>query len=143
MGLLHEERIIETLKLNPDIKGIRILTTSKNFEERYEGSISSFFRCLKNGLGSFQSISNRKFFKNLSGCYFTLEDSKDFEIIILYDSSISELNRVQVITRIRKLLGLSITVEFGDFETYESRIREMVGIVRKTQTFGNFYFSGK
>jgi hypothetical protein len=143
MGLLHEQRIIETLKLNPDIKGIRILTTSKNFEERYEGSISYFFRCLKNGLGSFQSISNRKFFKNLSGCYFTLEDSNEFEIIILYDSSISKLNRIQVVTRIRKLLGLGITVEFGDFETYESRIREMVGIVRRTQTFGNFYFSGK
>ena len=143
MALLHEQRIIDTLKLNPDIKGIRILTTSKNFEERYEGSISSFFRCLKNGLGSFRSISNRKFFKNLSGCYFTLEDSNEFEIIILYDSSISKLNRIQIVTRIRKLLGLGITVEFGDFETYESRIREMVGIVRKTQTFGNFYFSGK
>ena len=143
MALLLENRIIDTLKLNPYIKGIRILTTSKNFEERFEGSISFFFRVLKNGLNSVHSITNRQFFKNLSGCYFTLEDSKEFEIIIFYDSSISELNRVQVITRIRKLLGLSITVEFGDFEKYESRIREMVGIVRKTQTFGNFYFSGK
>ena len=69
MALLHEQLIIGTLKLNPYIKGIRILTTSKNFEERFEGSVSFFFRVLKNGLNSFQSISNRKFFKNLSGNY--------------------------------------------------------------------------
>ena len=66
-----------------------------------------------------------------------------FEIIILYDSSISHLNQNQIVIRIKKLLGLNTQIEFGDFETYESRIKEMVGIVRKTQTFGNFYFKEK
>jgi hypothetical protein len=49
------------------------------------------------------------------------------------------LNRLQVITRLKKLLGLDIQVNFGGFDQFEPRIREMVGIKRKTQTFGNYY----
>ena len=143
MPLIKEQRIIDSLKSNPNMKAIRILTTTKNFENRFEGSISLFFRTLKNGLNSFQSISNRDFFKNLSGCYFSLEDTNNFEIIILYDSSLSKLNKLQVITRIKKLLGIEIEIEFGDFDQYESRIKEMIGIVRKSQTFGDFYFKAK
>jgi len=140
MPLIKEERIIDTLKANPNIKAIRVLTTSKNFDKRFDGSISFFFKKLKNGKNSFQSLSNREFFKNLSGCYFSLEEIEKFEIIILYDSSISNLNHLQVTTRIKKLLGIEIEIEFGDFGQYESRIREMLGVVRKTQAFGNFYF---
>ena len=140
MPLIKEERIIDSLKANPNIKAIRILTTSDNFYKRFNGNISLFFKTLKNGLNSFQSVSNRQFFKNLSGCYFSIESKEIFEIIILYDESITKLNWLQVVTRIKKLLGIGIEIEFGDFKTYESRIKEMIGIVRKTQTFGDFYF---
>ena len=64
-----------------------------------------------------------------------------FEIIIVYDTSVNTLNQTQVITRLRKLLGLDIQVNFGEFEQFEPRIREMVGIKRKTQPFGNYYKS--
>jgi hypothetical protein len=37
------------------------------------------------------------------------------------------------------MLGFDIQTEFGSFEQFEVRIRQMVGIVRKTQTFGHWY----
>jgi hypothetical protein len=141
MALIKEQRIIDILSSNINIRAIRVLTDTDNFEKRFEGSISLFFRTLKNSMNSVGSISNRSFFKNLSGCYFSLEETKTFEIIILYDSSISKLNTTQVIIRIKKLLGLNTQIQFGDFSDYETRIREMIGIVRKTQTFGDFYFN--
>lgn len=141
MPLLKEQKLIDTIKSNPKIKAIRIVTSANNFEKRFEGSISLFFRNLKNGLNSLNGISNREYFKNLSGCYFSLEETEIYEIIILYDSSISELNQRQVIIRIKKLLGLDVKIEFGGYADYSDRIKEMIGIVRKTQTFGDFYFN--
>lgn len=141
MRLIKEQKLLDTLKSNPHIKAIRVLTTSKNFNKRFEGSISLFFRTLKNGLNSLNGVPNREFFKHLSGCYFSLEETENFEIIILYDSSITQLNHNQVIIRIKRLLGIDITIEFGDFADYEDEIKKMVGIVRKTQTFGDFYFN--
>jgi hypothetical protein len=88
-------------------------------------------------------VSNRDYFKNLSGCYFSLEETETFEIIILYDANLNPINKLQAAIRIKKLLGLNIDIEFGDFLDYENRIREMIGIVRKTQTFGDFYFNQK
>lgn len=66
-------------------------------------------------------------------------DGIDFEIIIIYDDTINELNRIQVITKLRKLLGFDIQIDFGSFDQFDVRIRQMVWIVRKTQTFGDWY----
>ena len=143
MPLLKEQRLIDIIQSNPDIKSIKIVTTSNNFEKRFEGSIALFFRNLKNGLNSLNGVSNREYFKNLSGCYFSLDESNLFEIIILYDSSISQINQMQVVIRIKKLLGIDVLVEFGNYLDYADRIKEMIGIVRKTQTFGDFYFNQK
>jgi hypothetical protein len=139
--LIKEQKIIDKIKSNPNIKAIRVITTSINFDKRFEGSIAFFFRNLKNGLNSLAGVSNREYFKNLSGCYFSLDESEIFEIIILYDSSITQLNQNQTIIRIKKLLGIDVLIEFGEYLDFEDRIKEMIGIVRKTQTFGNFYFN--
>lgn len=141
MPLIKEQKLIDSIKSNPNIKAIRVLTSSENFQRRFKGSISYFFRNLKNGLNSIGGVSNRDFFRNLSGCYFSLEEVNSFEIIILYDSSVKELNHSQVIIRIKKLLGLDTSIKFGDYSEYANRIKEMIGIVRKTQTFGDFYFN--
>lgn len=138
---MKHQKLIDRLRANPNMKAIRVLTTTDNFERRFDGSISFFFRKLKNSKNSIGSLTNRTFFKNLSGCYFSLEETDLFEIIILYDSSLSQLNQTQIVIRIKKLLGLNTQIEFGDFNAYESRIKEMIGIVRKTQTFGDFYFN--
>ncbi len=143
MPLIKEQKLIDTIRSNPNMKAIRVITTSENFEKRFDGSISFFFRTLKNGLHSLNGVSNRDYFKNLSGCYFSLEETETFEIIILYDANLNPINKLQAAIRIKKLLGLNIDIEFGDFLDYENRIREMIGIVRKTQTFGDFYFNQK
>jgi len=141
MPLIKEQQLLSTLEKTPNLKAIRILTTSENFERRFDGSISFFFKKLKNSLSSIGGLSNREYFKGLSGCYFTLEESDNFEIIILYDSAVTNLNRIQVFARIKKLLGLNTKIELGDYFDYSDRIKQMVGIVRKTQTFGDFYFN--
>ncbi len=141
MPLAKEQRIINILKNNQNISAIQIITTSDNFHRRFQGSFSLFFRKLKNGLNSFQSVSNRIYFKNLSGCYFSLDNTKDVEIIILYDSSVSHLNQLQIKTRIKKLLGIEAEISLGFYNDYSNRIIEMAGIVRESQTFGSWYFN--
>jgi hypothetical protein len=92
-------------------------------------------------LNSFQWISNREYFKNLLGCYFSFAGTETIEIIVLYDSSRSNhLNHIQIKTRIKKLLGLNTDIELGDYNQFSERILEMISIERKTQTFGEFYF---
>jgi hypothetical protein len=61
MSLLKEQRILNTLKENKNNQVIQVITTNQNFEERFNGSISLFFRSLKNGLYSFNGVSNREY----------------------------------------------------------------------------------
>jgi hypothetical protein len=137
------QSLIESFQNHENLKGIRIIAKTKNFGKRVDSSMSYFFKQLKNSQQSIQGKTNRKFFKDLSGCYFSLEEIEKCEIIILYDSSLSNLNQLQVTIRIKKILGIDTEVEFGDFDHYENRIKEMLGIERKIQTFGNFYFKRK
>ena len=106
MPLLTDQRTLIKLKDNEHLEAIQVKTTTENFNERFDGSISQFFKTLKNGLNSFNGVSNREYFKGISGAYFSLSDGEEFEIIIIYDSSIKKLNQLQVITRLKKLLGL-------------------------------------
>ena len=138
MSPIQAQNILEDLKDRNNLQAIQIKTSSNNFNNRFKG-VSSMFRVMKNSLHSMQGISNRTYFKGLSGIYFSECNDNDFEIIIIYDTSLNKLNRIQVISRLRKMLGFYIQSEFGSFEQFEVRIRQMVGIVRKTQTFGNWY----
>jgi hypothetical protein len=139
MSLIQAKSILDTLKENKNLKVIQIITTNQNFENRFQGSISLFFRSLKNGLYTFQGVSNREYFRGISGVYYSLENLDRFEIIIVYDATNKSLNHIQVVTRLRKLLGFDIEVNFGLFEDFEPRINEMISVRRKTQTFGDYY----
>ena len=141
MPLLKDQYTLTKLKDNQNLEAIQVKTTTDNFNERFDGSISYFFKTLKNGLNSFNGVSNREYFKGISGAYFSLADSEEFEIIIIYDTSIKKLNPLQVSTRLKKLLGMNIEISYGTFDDFSSRIIEMLGIVRKTQTFGHYYSS--
>ena len=143
MSLHKEQNLISTLRNNKNLQIIQVITTNQNFEKRFNGSISHFFRSLKNGLYSYQGVSNREYFKGISGVYFSLEDKELFEIIIVNDTSYKTLNKIQVITRLKKLLGFDIQVNLGIFDEYEPRIREMIGIKQRTQTFGDYYTKNK
>jgi hypothetical protein len=140
MSLIQAKSILNTLKENKNLQVIQIITTNQNFENRFQGSISLFFRSLKNGLYTFQGVSNREYFRGISGVYYSLENLDRFEIIIVYDGTNKYLNQIQVVTRLRKLLGFDIEVNFGLFEDFEPRIDEMISVRRKTQTFGDYYY---
>ena len=141
MSLIQAKSILDTLKENKNLQVIQIITTNQNFENRFQGSISLFFRSLKNGLYTFQGVSNREYFRGISGVYYSLEDLDRFEIIIVYDGTNKSLNQIQVVTRLRKLLGFDIKVNFGLFDDFEPRINEMISVRRKTQTFGDYYYN--
>ena len=140
MPLIQDQRTLIKLKDNQNLEAIQIKTTTENFNKRFDGSISHFFKTLKNGLNSFNGVSNREYFKGISGAYFSLADSEEFEIIIIYDTSIKKLNPLQVSTRLKKLLGVTnIEISYGTYDDYATRIFHMLGITRKSQTFGEYY----
>jgi len=131
-------RIIESIQGRKNLYAIHIKTSYTNFNKRFS-DVSKFFRTMKNSLHSVGRQTNRTFFKGLSGMYLSETDGIDFEIIIIYDDNVKELNRIQVITRLRKLLGFDIQIDFGSFDQFDVRIRQMVGVERKVQKFGNWY----
>ena len=130
--------IIESIQGRKNLQVIHIKTSFANFNKRFS-HVSKFFRTMKNSLHAVGRQTNRSFFKGLSGMYLSETDGIDFEIIIIYDDNVNELNRIQVITRLRKLLGFDIQIDFGSFDQFDVRIRQMVGIERKVQKFGNWY----
>jgi hypothetical protein len=138
MSLIQAQSLIESLQSRKNLHAIHIKTSFANFNKRFS-DVSKFFRTMKNSLHAVGRKTNRIFFKGLSGVYFSETDGIDFEIIIIYDDSINELNRIQVITRLRKLLGFDIQIDFGSFDQFDVRIRQMVGVERKVQKFGNWY----
>jgi hypothetical protein len=139
MPLIQDQRTLIKLKDNEHLEAIQIKTTTENFNERFDGSISQFFKTLKNGLNSLNGVSNREYFKGISGAYFSFSDGTEFEIIIIYDTSRKKLNQLQVITRLKKLLGLNIQIEFGAYDDFAPRIIHMLGITSKSQAFGEYY----
>jgi hypothetical protein len=138
MSLNQAQSIIESIQGRKNLQAINIKTSFANFNKRFS-DVSKFFRTMKNSLHAVGRQTNRTFFKGLSGMYLSETDGINFEIIIIYDDNIKELNRIQVITRLRKLLGFDIQIDFGSFDQFEFRIRQMVGVERKVQKFGNWY----
>ena len=138
MSLNQAQSIIESIQGKKNLQAIHIKTSFANFNKRFS-DVSKFFRTMKNSLHAVGRQTNRTFFKGLSGMYLSETDGIDFEIIIIYDDNVKELNRIQVITRLRKLLGFDIQIDFGSFDQFDDRIRQMVGVERKVQKFGNWY----
>lgn len=140
MGLIKEQRILENLKNNNNTLIISIKTTSENFNRRFD-SISNFWKSFKNGLYSIGNRTNRDVLKGLTGVYFSLELGNEFQIIIVFDSSIKSINNLDTSLRLKKLLGLKIQIEFGTYDEFEPAIKYMFEIRRKIQPFGDYYFN--
>jgi hypothetical protein len=139
MGLLKEQRLLTDLENNKNLKVISIQTTNENFNQRFD-CISNFWRALKNGLYSINTRTNREVMRGLTGVYFSLEMVDEMQIIIIYDSSIKSLNHLDTSVRLMKLLGFDIRITYGTFEEYKPVIKQMFGIRRKIQPFGEYYF---
>jgi hypothetical protein len=71
MALIKERRILDYFKNKTDTKAVSIKTSSSIFETKFDGSIHKFFQTLKNSLHSVNGTTNREFFKNFSGTYFS------------------------------------------------------------------------
>jgi len=143
MHPIREKILFENIREKKDLQAVKIETKNTLFNKKFNGSISYFFRCLKNGLYSFNGVSNRDYFKEISGMYFSLEEGEELEIIIVFDEKSKSLNEIQVKTRIKKLLGIESQIQIGSLAQFEERISEMFGIRRKTQSFGDYYFASK
>jgi hypothetical protein len=143
MHPIREKILFENIREKKDLQAVKIETKNTLFNKKFNGSISYFFRCLKNGLYSFNGVSNRDYFKEISGMYFSLEEGEELEIIIVFDEKSKSLNEIQVKTRIKKLLGIESQIQIGSLAQFEERISEMFGIRRKTQSFGDYYFANQ
>ena len=117
---------------------IQIKTSPLIFHKRFFG-VSSFFKSLKNGLYSINKIPNRVYFRGLSGVYMSLEMDSNFEIIILYDPTITPLNSLQVKTRVIKLLGLGTEVNLGLISDFKNEIDRILRVKTENRVFGEYY----
>ena len=139
MSLNKEQRFLENIKMNSNIKVISINTSTENFKKRFI-SISSFWKSFKNGLFSISNRTNREIFKGISGVYFSLQLKEEFQILIVYETSKTNLNEIEIKARLKKLLGMNTEIKLGVFEEYEETINDILGIRQKVQPFGDFYF---
>ena len=139
---MKDEQLLEMMSMTNNINAIRISMDAEKFN-KIGISDSTLFRRLKNGLHSFNGVSNRNYFKNLSGVYFSIFSKSSYEMVILFDADKSNLNRLQVITRVKRLLGIECNVEVGVYSDFEDRLKEIVSVARNSQPFGDYYFMGK
>ena len=80
MNLQKEERILKRLDKISNLEVIYIVCKSPIFYKRFS-EVSKFFRSVKNGLYSTGGQTNRQFFKEISGVYFSLENQNNIEIL--------------------------------------------------------------
>lgn len=141
MTLTKDQILFNYVSTHKTLMGIGAISSSSLYENKFRKSPGAFFKALKNGLNSLGGIPNRSFFKGLSGCYFSYHDNQHLEMIIFYDTSITSLNPLQVEVRIKKLLGFTTIIEFGDFNHFSDRVSKILSINRNSQSFGDFYFN--
>jgi hypothetical protein len=137
MSLTFTKKLNEILE-SDNFGVIYIKTSPIIFHKRFFG-ISNFFKTLKNGLYSINKVSNRVYFRGISGIYMSLEMDSNLEIIILYNPQITPLNSLQVKTRVRKLLGLGTEVKLGLINDYQNQIERISKIKTESQVFGDYY----
>jgi hypothetical protein len=69
----------------------------------------------------------------------SLEMDSNFEIIILYDPTITPLNSLQVKTRVIKLLGLGTEVNLGLIPDFKNEIDRILRVKTENRVFGEYY----
>ena len=139
----YNKSIFKRFKNESELKTIKITTNTETFFNQYK-NVSSWWRRLKNSkISTSGSITNRTYFKNLSGCYFVSSNGDKIKIIIVYDPNTSNISKTQTIVRIKKTF-----VDFTDieFETYYETYKEINEMMRYYSNFsfvGNWYKKDK
>lgn len=140
MSLQKDYNLYNSFIKNYSSQVILIEVDRTIFYKKYEHP-KKFFRYLKNGMYSLNRITNRTYFKNVSGLYLTFEDSLKVSILIFCDISKGELNELQVKIRVGKLLGPSVNVSFPKSDDYSELVKQVFLYSRQVQPFGEYYFS--
>jgi hypothetical protein len=141
---MKEHIILEKIKDKQDLIAVRVKTSTNRFNEKFQGNMSYFFRALKNGLYTLNGISNRVYFQGISGIYYSLLKGEELDIIFLIEPGQNQqLNKLQISTRIKKLLGIDTEVIVGKYGDFESELDKITSIKQKTQVFGDYYFPAK
>jgi hypothetical protein len=131
------QRIEKYLSTNPNSNAIYIKVPHCRIQKLFGGNPAQFFRILKNGLHSLGGVSNRIFYKGLTGVYFYITTHESMEMVILYNGAYPEN---QTRHRIKKILGIDAELEFGGVESFKSKIMEILEIKTQSQFFGDAFF---
>jgi hypothetical protein len=137
LPLPHTQRIENYLINNSQSDAIYLKIPNLRIQKLFGGNPAHFFRMLKNGLHSFGGVSNRLFYKGLSGIYFSKSKLDTLEMVIIYEGTYPHQETKH---RIKKLLGIDVELEFGKAETFKSKIEEILQVKTHTQFFGNAFF---
>ena len=137
LPLPHTQRIENYLINNRQSDAIYLKIPNSRIQKLFGGNPAHFFRMLKNGLHSFGGVSNRLFYKGLSGIYFSKSKLDTLEMVIIYEGTYPHQETKH---RIKKLLGIDVELEFGKAETFKSKIEEILQVKTHTQFFGNAFF---
>ena len=137
LPLPHTQRIENYLINNSQSDAIYLKIPNSRIQKLFGGNPAHFFRMLKNGLHSLGGVSNRLFYKGLSGIYFSKSKLDTLEMVIIYEGTYPHQETKH---RIKKLLGIDVELEFGKAETFKSKIEEILQVKTHTQFFGNAFF---
>lgn len=137
LPLPHTQRIENYLINNSQSDAIYLKIPNSRIQKLFGGNPAHFFRMLKNGLHSLGGVSNRKFYKGLSGIYFSKSKLDTLEMVIIYEGTYPYQETKH---RIKKLLGIDVELEFGKAETFKSKIEEILQVKTQSQFFGNAFF---
>lgn len=139
MSLQKDYNLYNSFIKNYSTQVILIEVDRTIFYNKFEHP-KKFFRYLKNGMYSLNRITNRTYFKNVSGLYLTFDDNLKVRILIFCDMSKGELNELQVKIRVGKLLGPSVDVSFPKSNEYSEIVDLIFLSYRQVQPFGEYYF---
>lgn len=137
MVLHYNKSILKRFLNESDLETIKITTKTESFFNQYD-NVSSWWRRFKNSKISISgSITNRIYFKNLSGCYFVSTNGDKLTIIIVHDPNTSKITKTSTTIRIKKTFTDYTDIEYGTYYESYKEINEMM------RYYSNYSFVGK
>lgn len=109
-----------------------------DFEE-YNQSISKWFQKLSNSMAKTGGVMNREWFKRIDNGFYKFEMEEQLLRLWIAFESETQLNKTDLITRIRKIKPLPISYEVGiqDWGMLEKNFGELFNNRTGIEVFGN------
>lgn len=110
--LRRDQKAIIFLKETPNLNSLSVKIPSSRLHTYFNGSFSGFLRILKNGLQKSNGVTNRSFFKETLGVWYSIPSELETEMILFYSDPNPNLDLDEIIMRIKKILGIDAKIEF-------------------------------